>query len=229
MLGVESTIADVAFGSAHSRCLRNVCFARDRIAVQRISLNNGDFDNAARHGIVVVKEKPSQPGATVITPAMTNLAIQTGSAAYCRTALQRPMAAVSADKSARRLIAGKMSGPGAADAVGGSGAFRRTVPTYFTPGIGLAEMPVGDRERRVDDNFSHLCLANDYFGPRAIERVGARRRGERCDSLTAKRPTAKTKPFTKTPLRFLFAGSTAAASDPFYTNFLSFRWLQVLR
>ena len=91
MLGVESTIADVAFGSAHSRCLRNVCFARDRIAVQRISLNNGDFDNAARHGIVVVKEKPSQPGATVITPAMTNLAIQTGSVAYCRTALQRPM------------------------------------------------------------------------------------------------------------------------------------------
>ena len=121
-------------------------------------------------------------------------------------------AAVSAGKSARRLIAGKMSGPGAADAVGGSGAFRRTVRTYFTPGIGLAEMPVGDRERRVDDNFAYL-LANDYFGPRAIKRVGARRRGERCDSISGQQADCQDKSFHETPLRFLFAGSTAAASD----------------
>ena len=47
-------------------------------------------------------------------------------------------------------------------------------------------MPVGDRERRVDDNFAHL-LANDYFGPRAIERVGARRRGERCDFINGQK------------------------------------------
>ena len=87
-------------------------------------------------------------------------------------------AAVSAGKSARRAIAGKMSGPGGVDAVGVSGAFRRTVRTHFTAGIVLAEMPIGDRERRVDDNFAYL-LANDHFGPRAIERVGARRRGDR--------------------------------------------------
>jgi len=92
-------------------------------------------------------------------------------------------AAVSAGKSARRLIAGKMSGPGSIDAVGVSGAFRRTVRTHFTAGIVLAEMPIGDRERRVDYNVAYLVPANDYFGPRAIERVGARRRGDRCDSI----------------------------------------------
>src|ERR1700678_4160952 len=62
---------------------------------------------------------------------------------------------VSASKSARRLIARKMSGPAAMDAAGGSGAFRRTVRTDFTSGIGLAEMPIGDRERRIDHNLAH--------------------------------------------------------------------------
>ena len=90
-------------------------------------------------------------------------------------------AAVSAGKSARRLIAGKLSGPGAGDAIGVSGAFRRTVRTDFTDGIGLAEMPVGDCERRVDDDFAHLGLADDDFGPVAIERIG--RRGDRRDCV----------------------------------------------
>jgi hypothetical protein len=44
-------------------------------------------------------------------------------------------------------------------------------------------MPIGDRERHVDYNVAYLVPANDYFGPRAIERVGARRRGDRCDSI----------------------------------------------
>ena len=92
-------------------------------------------------------------------------------------------AAVSAGKSARRLIAGKMSGPGGVDVVGVSGSFRRTVRTHFTAGIVLAEMPIGDRERRVDYNVAYLVPANDHFGPRAIERVGTRRRGDRCDSI----------------------------------------------
>ena len=59
------------------------------MVVQRISLNNGDFDDAARDRCR--KGKLNHAGATLIMPAMTNLAIQTAGAAYCRTALQRPM------------------------------------------------------------------------------------------------------------------------------------------
>lgn len=76
-----------------------------------------------------------------------------------------------------------MSGPGSGDAVGISDAFRRTVRTYLTGGVALAEMSIADREKRVDDDVAYLVLANDYFGPRAIERVGTRRRGDRCDSI----------------------------------------------
>ena len=62
------------------------------MTVKRISLINENFDDAARRGIVVVKagEKLNHAGAAATAPAMTNLAIQAGGAAYCRTALQRP-------------------------------------------------------------------------------------------------------------------------------------------
>ena len=58
-------------------------------------------------------------------------------------------------------------------------------------------MSIADREKRVDYNVAYLVLANDYFGPRAIERVSTRRRCDGWTPLTANRLNAKAKAFTK--------------------------------
>ena len=80
---------------------------------------------------------------------------------------------ISALKSARSVVAGKMPGPGRVNAIGKGGTARRAIGADLTAGISLTEMPIGDREGRVDHDFAHFVFADDDLGPSAVERIGA--------------------------------------------------------